>query len=63
MAVVVSKKDAETFIKYAEIENLKATQVATVTNEGALTMKWNGKEILHLKRSFLDTNGAAKKYM
>ncbi len=61
MAVVVSKKDAETFIKYAEIENLKATQVATVTNEGALKMKWNGKEILHLKRSFLDTNGAAKK--
>jgi hypothetical protein len=32
-----------------------------IGNEGALKIKWNGNEILHLKRSFLDTNGAAKK--
>lgn len=61
MAVVINQKDAASFMKYANEENLKATPVATITDDGALKMIWNGEVILNLKRSFLDTNGAIKK--
>lgn len=58
MAVVVEKKHAEQFIKYAEEENLEAVVVAVVTDDKRVTMKWRGKEIVSLSRRFLDTNGA-----
>lgn len=58
MAVVVDPKDVEEFMKYADEENLEATEVAVVTEEPRLVLKWRGKEIVNLKRSFLDTNGA-----
>ena len=57
MAVVLSQNDVETFIKGAEAENLEATPVAFVTDDNILMMRWRGKEIVKLKRSFLDTNG------
>lgn len=60
MAVVVEAKDARRFIELAESENLEATIVATVTKEPVLRMKWRGREIVSLKRSFLNTNGADK---
>ena len=60
MAVVVSPEDTETFISFAEAENLTATAIAAVTDDGMLKMEWNGKEIVSLKRDFLHTNGAAK---
>ncbi len=58
MAVVVDPSDVDEFLKYAAEENLEAISVATVTKEPRLVLKWRGKEIVNLKRAFLDTNGA-----
>ena len=58
MAVVVAPKDVDEFLKYAEQENLEAVQVAVVTKEPRLVLKWRGKEIVNIARAFLDTNGA-----
>ena len=61
MAVVIAKENVELFIDKALQENVLATPIAVVTNDGVLRMKWNDEEIVHLKRSFLNTNGASKK--
>ncbi|MCX6207953.1 MAG: phosphoribosylformylglycinamidine synthase [Bacteroidetes bacterium] len=61
MAVVIAKENVELFIAKALQENVLATPIAVVTNDGVLRMNWNGEEIVNLKRSFLDTNGASKK--
>ena len=58
MAVVIDPKDVAEFMKYANEENLEATEVAVVTEEPRLILNWRGKEIVNLKRAFLDTNGA-----
>ena len=60
MAVVVAPEDAAAFIAAAEAENLEAYQVAVVTEEPRMVMRWNGATIVDLSRAFLDTNGAAK---
>ena len=57
MAVVLDKGDVEVFRAAAEKENLEATPVAEVTAEPRLIMKWRGKSIVAMNRSFLDTNG------
>ena len=58
MAVVVDPGDVEKFLEYAAQENLEAVAVATVTEEPRLVLNWRGKNIVNLKRAFLDTNGA-----
>ena len=58
MAVVIDPKNRELFLKYAEEENLEATEVAVVTEEPRLVLSWRGKEIVNISRAFLDTNGA-----
>ena len=58
MAVVIAPEDVAEFMKYAAEENLEATEVAVVTEEPRLILKWREKEIVNLKRAFLDTNGA-----
>ena len=60
MAVVVDAANAEAFIQLAAEENLLATQVAVVTEERRLLMKWRGAVVANLSRDFLDTNGAEK---
>ena len=60
MAVVVEAKDADTFIAYAQEENLEAYRVAVVTEEERMVMTWKGNTIANLSRAFLDTNGAVK---
>ncbi len=60
MAVVVDRDDAAKFIKLAEGENLEATVVAEVTDSGRLRQYWNGRPIIDIARSFLDSNGAEK---
>ncbi len=60
MAVVVEAKDVQAFIDLAESENLEATVVATVKADPRLTMTWNGKTIVDIKRDFLNSNGAEK---
>jgi phosphoribosylformylglycinamidine synthase len=58
MAVVVDPKDVDEFLKYADEENLEATQVAVVTESPRLVLIWRDKEIVNISRAFLDTNGA-----
>ena len=58
MAVVVAPKDVEAFLGYAAQENLEAVEVAVVTKEPRLVLRWCGKEIVNISRAFLDTNGA-----
>ena len=58
MAVVVAPEDEERFLEYAAQENLEATPLAHVTKEPRLVLKWRGKPIVDIARSFLDTNGA-----
>ena len=60
MAVVVDPKDVDTFLGYAAEENLEAVEVAVVTKEPRLVLKWRGKEVVNLSRAFLDTIGAHK---
>ena len=60
MAVVLDKNDVDTFIKYAETENLEATAVAVVTESPRLTMTWRGDKIVDLSREFLNTNGVTQ---
>lgn len=57
MAVVVSKENVDAFIEAAREENLEASTVAEVTAEPRLLMYWRGKDIVSIKREFLDTNG------
>jgi len=58
MAVVVDPADVETFINYAQEENLEAVVVSKVTDTNRLIMTWKGEEIVNLSRDFLNTNGA-----
>ncbi len=58
MAVVVAPADVNKFLQYAAEENLEAIEVAEVTKEPRLVLKWRDKEIVNLSRAFLDTNGA-----
>ena len=58
MAVVVRAGDVDRFIGECNKENLNAVVVATVTDTNKLIMKWRGKTIVELDRSFLDSAGA-----
>ena len=58
MAVVVAPKDVDAFLGYAAEENLEAVEVAVVTKEPRLVLKWRGRQIVNIARAFLDTNGA-----
>lgn len=61
MAVVVTKENADEFIRLSNAENLEATLVANVTDNDKLRLFWRGKKIVDLDRSFLDTNGASQR--
>ena len=61
MSVVVAPEDAEAFIAAATAENLEAYQVAVVTAEPRMVMKWNGATVADLSRAFLNTNGTVKR--
>ncbi|HSH36766.1 phosphoribosylformylglycinamidine synthase [Schnuerera sp.] len=61
MAVVIEKGNLESFIKYAEEEDLETTVVAIVTSDNRLFMNWKGNPIVNISREFLDTNGIRKK--
>ena len=61
MAVVVAREDADEFIRLSNEENLEATLVANVTDTDRLRLFWRGKNIVDLKREFLETNGATQR--
>ncbi len=60
MAVVIAPDSLSLILKLANDENVEATEIAKVTNDGYLRMFWQNKEIATLKRDFLDSNGASK---
>ena len=60
IAVVVDAKDKDQFIHFCERENIKAVEVAKVTNSGRMQMFWKGAKIVDLSREFLNSNGCAK---
>jgi len=57
MAVVVKKENVSKFIEISNSENLKATEVASVTSSNKLRMFYEDETIVEIDRSFLDTNG------
>jgi len=63
MAVVLDPKNLDAFVKFADAENLEATEVAVVTEEPRLIMKWRGQPIVQMNRAFLDTNGVRQHVM
>lgn len=60
MAVVIEAKDKENFIALCEKENIKAVEIAKVTDSGRMQMFWQNQKIVDLSRDFLDTNGCRK---
>ncbi|MGZ5211457.1 MAG: phosphoribosylformylglycinamidine synthase, partial [Kaistella sp.] len=60
MAVVIEAQDKEKFIRFCEKENIKAVEVAKVTDSGRMQMFWQGSKIVDLSREFLDSNGCSK---
>ncbi|MDR0396932.1 MAG: phosphoribosylformylglycinamidine synthase [Oscillospiraceae bacterium] len=61
MAVVVAKEDADAMIGFARGENLESARVAVVTESPRLMMRWRGRVIADLDRSFLNANGAKRR--
>ena len=61
MAVVLDKNDVQKFIEYADRENLAATAVAEVKDNGYMRMYYAGRCIVELKREFLNTNGVKQR--
>ncbi|HBN84870.1 MAG TPA: phosphoribosylformylglycinamidine synthase [Clostridiales bacterium] len=61
MAVVVAGKDADTFIKAADMENLEAVVVADVTDTNRMRMFWRDQIIVDISRDFIETNGMGQK--
>ncbi|MGO1372358.1 MAG: phosphoribosylformylglycinamidine synthase [Senegalia sp. (in: firmicutes)] len=60
MAVLIDKKDLDKFLHETNKEDLEANVVAKVTDEKELKIVWKDKEIVNIKREFLDTNGVRK---
>ncbi len=60
MALVIEAKDLDFLKAEAAKENLIATKVAEVTQNGSMQMFWKGNKIVDLKRSFLNTAGTPK---
>jgi phosphoribosylformylglycinamidine synthase len=61
MAVVLSEKDIERFLKFAGDENLEATEIARVTATDRLKIHWDGEYIVDIARDFINTHGIRKK--
>lgn len=60
MACVIDASDRDIFLKLAEAENLEATIIAEITDDGRLVETFNGQNVVDIKRSFLDTFGATR---
>jgi len=67
MAVVISEKDADEFMRLAADENLDAVIIAQVTaqfsdgEKARLRMFWRGKTIVDISREFLSSNGVPRR--
>lgn len=61
MAVVIEAKNEELVKEICAKENLNAVKVAVVTEEKRLVMTWRGKEVVNIKRDFLDSAGVTQR--
>ena len=61
MSVVISAKDKKDFINLCHEENIEAVQIATITKNNRLVMKWNDKIICDISREFINTSGIRQK--
>ncbi|MCL2673764.1 MAG: phosphoribosylformylglycinamidine synthase [Defluviitaleaceae bacterium] len=61
MAIVIAAENVSKFTELAGAENLDVAIVATITDNSRMSMTWRGKTIVDLARSFLSSNGAAKR--
>lgn len=57
MAVLIDPKDEEAFTKLAYEENLAVSNVAIVSKDQRLIMRYNNIDVVNLSRAFIDTNG------
>ncbi|MDR2793017.1 MAG: phosphoribosylformylglycinamidine synthase [Treponema sp.] len=60
MAVVVDAKDVDAFLTASAAENLNAVVIAYVTDKSRVRMFRQGKLIVDLSRTFLNSNGAKR---
>lgn len=61
MSVVIAKEHKELFIRLCHKENIEAVQIAVITEEPRLIMKWNDEVICDMSRAFIDTSGVRQK--
>lgn len=61
MALVISPDDYQLFKEYAQMENLIATKVATVTDSNHLVMKYYNDIVIDIDRDFLNSSGVTNK--
>lgn len=57
MAIVIDPMDYDTISTYAAMENVEASRVALITPDNRLVMLFQGKTVVDIDRTFLDTNG------
>lgn len=60
MAVVVAEPDVERAVALAAGEGVRAAVVARVSGDGRLVLRWRGRRIVDLPRSFIRSNGAER---
>ncbi len=58
MAVVIDPKDYDEFVKYATEENVRTTNVASVTATNRLRMYYHNQLVVDISRDFIDSAGA-----
>ena len=61
MAIVIRKEDEEFIKNECYKENLEVVNIATITSNNRLVMKYMGQTIVDIDRAFLDKNGASRK--
>lgn len=60
MAVLLAPEHVDQFIEAAAEEDCEATAIAVVTDSGYLRMRYQGKTVFEISRSFLETSGAER---
>jgi len=61
MAVVVDKSDVKAFEKFCNDENIEVVEVAEVTENRRLVIKWRNDVICDMSRDFIDTSGVRQR--
>lgn len=61
MAVVISPDDVQTMKDLCQEENIVATEVARVTDEGRMVMHYKDQKVVDLSRAFLNTSGVTQR--